>query len=274
MAVTFESIQATDYVTTTDLVITKPVDVAVGDLLIGFVQGDNAAWTWPAGWDTVKALIDASGNSVMIVYSRIATSADVSASNYTVTSVAANLAGCIMRITGHHSTPVAVFAFDNDSGTATPTFTSSVTPTNPDSLILFFLGTYLSSSTGRTASGYAVATSNPSWTERADQDIGTGSSTLQMAVATASRPEVTATGNASVTLSGLCTELSNIMVVVRPKISITVSETPSVSDTINKGIGKVFLETPSVNDTLTSTKQKDWDNESKNSSVWINENKN
>lgn len=48
-----------------------------------------------------------------------------------------------------------------------------------------------------TTSGYAIATSNPTWTERVD----TGSTAYNQAGATATRPEATATGNATATLS-------------------------------------------------------------------------
>lgn len=275
MAIAFESIQSTAYTTSGTLTVTKPVSLAVGDLMIAYVSGQQySGGTTPTGFTEIKKYEAGGGGVQMRVYYKIATSDDVAASNFSWTNGGEPIGGAIMRITGQHSTtPAAVFSFDDETSTATPSFTSTLTPTNVDSLIIFFLGTFINTATTRTASGYAIATSNPSWTERLDQTLNTGSGGLQMSIATASRPESSATGNASVTMSGSCTDLGNIMLVIRPKFSSTISETPSVTDIFVKSVNRIFTETPSVSDDLTTTKQKDWNNTDKNSSSWINEDK-
>jgi hypothetical protein len=279
MSIVLESVQTGSYANTT-LTITKPVGLAVGDLLIGVVHGNETGGiTIPTGWTGLSSIV---GSVSLITYYKIATSTEVAASNFTWTVTSGNyIGGLIARVTGHNATtPVAVFANDTETASSSPTFTSTVTPTTPDSLLFFFLGTFVNSSTSRTSSGYAIVTSNPTWTEQIDITTNApGSATYQLAVATATRPQITATGNATVTMSGLCTELSNTMLVVRPALAFTTTETITTTeipnpDSIVKGVTKNLSETTTITDTLTDTKQKDWNNVPKNSSTWNNVNKN
>jgi hypothetical protein len=64
------------------------------------------------------------------------------------------------------------------------------------------------------------------------------------------------------------------MLVVRPALAFTATDTTTTTDTLVKGITKNILDTTTTTDTLTATKQKDWNNTAKNSSTWVNENKN
>jgi hypothetical protein len=274
MAITLESVQTGAYANAT-LTITKPVGLAVGDLLVAVVHGNESGGiTIPTGWTGLSSIV---GSVSLITYYKIATSTEVAASNFTWSVTSGNyIGGLIARITGHNSTtPVAVFANDTEVATATPTFTTTVTPTTADSLLFFFLGTYQSGSSSRTASGYSIVTSNPTWTEQFDATTNApGSATYQFSVATATRPQTTATGNATVTMNSSCTELSHTMLVVRPALAFTATDTTTTTDTLVKGITKNILDTTTTTDTLTATKQKDWNNTAKNSSTWVNENKN
>jgi hypothetical protein len=274
MAVAFESIQTTAYTSSGTLTITKPVSLAVGDLMIAVIHGNiGGGITPPSGWGTI-ATINA-GDPDLLIYYIIATSTEVAAANFSWTVTGGNyLGGSIARFTGQHSTnPVAIFATDADTGTATPAFTSTVTPNDASSLLLFCLGTYVNTSTGRTASGYAIVTSNPSWTERFDITVDTGSTTYQVSLATATRPEITATGNASVTMNGSCTNLGNVMVIIRPQITVTATETETVVDTVTKKPTKIFSETESVTDTVTTSEEKVWNEETKHSNSWTHQQK-
>lgn len=275
MSASVASTQVTAYTTGASLTITKPVSLAVGDLMIAFIQGAQESVTPPSGWTLIKSYVPGGGTTQMRVYGKIADSGDVAASNFTWTfGGGQHQGGMIARITEFNAAlPFSVFAFDDETATATPTFTASVTPDTTNSLILFFLGTYLNSGTGITASGYAVATSNPSWSENGDQTVNGGSYTFQMSLASASRPQKTATGNASVTMNGSCTDLGCIMVVIRTTVGVTALETETVVDSLNKGVHKTILDTEAVVDTLESRKQKDWNNTAKNASPITNQDK-
>lgn len=272
MAITFESIQSTAYTTSASLTITKPVNLAVGDLMIAYIQGAQEAATAPSGWTLSSNFTVASGNSQMKFYQKIADSGDVAASNFTWTFGGGQYhGGAIMRITGHNTAlPAAVFATDDELATASPSYTSTVTPNTASSLLIFLLGVYKNSGTTLTASGYAIATSNPTWTEQLDQTVNTGSSCFQMSIATATRPQTTATGNASVTISGLPTDSGNIMIVVRPQVTVTVTDTVTTTDSLLKVITKIFTSTISMTDTLTKVKSRLWTNKAKPSNTWTN----
>lgn len=276
MAVAFQSIATTAYNADASLVITKPSGLAVGDLMLAVVQGENNAGTGqPSGFTLLKDLQNTGAAGRMWVSWKIATSGDVAATDFTFTKTASvNLGGGILRIDGTHSTnPVERFGFANASATSTPTFASTVTPDKANSLILFCLSTV--DDTQNTSSGYAIVTSDPTWTERMDMfsaNIG-ASGYMQVAVATATRPEVTATGDASCTMSASTNQLGNVMVVVRPQVIITASETSTTTDTLNKKPNKVILETTTTTDSLTTSKEKDWDNQAKNTNDWTNQTK-
>lgn len=268
---TFESIQTTAYTTSGTLTITKPASLALNELLVAFIHGQQANITPPSGWTLIKRLIAGGGGSDLRIYSVVATSTQVSASNFAWTNGGEPIGGSICRITGENiALPTVQFGFDDATATATPTFTSTVTPDTANSLLLYCLGTYTNSSATRTASGYAIATSNPSWTERADQTIDGGGSNycFQMSLATASRPETSATGDASVTLSGLCTDLGVVMLVVRPQITATITETISLVESLKKTLSKIFTETISLSEVLSILKSRLWTKISKPSTTW------
>lgn len=68
----------------TDLVVTKPVGLAAGDLMVAVAGcGDNRTIAPPAGWTTVEDSTD--GLYRFAVFTRIATAGDVAASNFTFT---------------------------------------------------------------------------------------------------------------------------------------------------------------------------------------------
>lgn len=276
MAVTLESVQTGVYADTT-LTITKPVDTAVGDLLIGVIHGNETGGiTIPSGWSTLTTVAVGAATTTLFFYYKIATSTEVAASNFSwVVAGGQYLGGCIARVTGHHSTaPLYVSATDTETTDSTPTYTTTITPATTDSLLFFCVASYLNSSTTRTMSGYAVTTSDPTWTERLDITTNAGGSqTYNIGVATATRTEVTATGDANVTFSGVVTNSGNIMVGIRPQITISQTETESVADTLIKSVGKVLTETESVVDTLTADDQRIWTNQSKSSSSWTNQSK-
>jgi hypothetical protein len=264
------------------IVVNKPSGVVDGDLMVAFIhtQFNSSAQslTAPAGWTLVRTTESSPGSAGSCIksYYKIASS---EGSDYTwtyVTALGAYCGGSILRITDHNaSTPVLT---SNGASGGTGTSISSactVTPTNGNQLILMaFYGRVVSSTT--TVSSYAVATSNPSWTELYDvSSSGTGGS---MALAYAARPEDTATGNATLTTSTSISTDSVIQMVVIDRIysfSSTISDSTTVSDTVtnNVGFNLTVAETVTPTDTITAEKQKTWATQNKSSNTWTNEDK-
>lgn len=212
--------QSTAAFTGSNLVITKPTGLAVGDLMVAVItQVNTTGISSPAGWTQYTNKASVAGSVFILVDYKIADAADVAATNFTwLNGSGNNVAGAILRVTGSStSTPMSSNAKDGTPGaTTTPSFSSSVTPLNPSSLILFCLGSLRSAGAAQTASGYAVTTDNPTWTEVFDFNDDLGGPKIQGSFAYAIRTQTTATGNATVTMSQSCDEFSNIMVVVNP----------------------------------------------------------
>ena len=136
-----------------------------------------------------------------------------------------------MRISGQNSTPTIDNASDTnvgESGTG-HTFTAGLTPSSANSLLVIAYMYNVDAGNGVTISSYAIATSDPTWTEQYERgDSGTEGN---IGVATAFRPQATDTGNVTVTLSGdpgVNTDHGCILVAVSPEPNVTV--TPAVID--------------------------------------------
>lgn len=270
MAIAYQSSQTATNAGSS-LTITKPVGTAVGDLLIASIGTSGSISSIPTDWNLL--INQSASDANLYVYYIIATSTQVAATNFTFSGAASVMAGGIARITGNfHSSPLVRNAKDNEVSTTTPSYTISVTPDDAGSLLLFFVACGSSASNTVTTSNYAVTTSNPSWSEAWDTAINTASENIQSALAYATRPEITATGNASLTISNARVSSAG-MVAIRPQFSSTLTETESVTDIVTKGITKNLSETESVTETLTANKQRIWSNTSKNTTTWTNVNK-
>lgn len=95
----------------TDLVITKPTGLSVGDLLL-FVGGigDTRSYTLPSGWTSQSNVSD--GTFRIEVFSKIADAGDAAATNFTFNTSAtfSNAIGFLLRITTAIDTGM-VFAY-------------------------------------------------------------------------------------------------------------------------------------------------------------------
>jgi len=268
MAITFQSAQHAKTNSGTTLTITKPVSVAVGDLLVCVISAANSVDTL-SGWTLITSQSNTDGN--LFTFYKIAVSGDVSASDYTWTFSGNAVVGGILRFTGEfHSTPIS-FAKDNENtATATPTYTATITPVTANSMLLFCVSFVYASGAGSsgTVSGYAVTTSNPSWTEAFDQSQTTGGSgDTQCSVAYATRPEITATGDASCTCT-LSRRSSCIILAIRPKIVFTQTDTLVLVDSLKKVIRRTISSTVSLVDTLITNKSRKWTKKTKPTTIW------
>lgn len=205
---TYQSLQSNTSDNTGTLTITKPTSLAVGDLMLAGIWTDrdggaSAGITTPSGW-TLQEGIDpiANGNSYLGVYSKIADSADVSASDFTWNGTGSttqmHMLGVILRITNFAS-----FGGDASAGTGSNTTTLTLTGFTPSpavasSLYVAFASRSFAASPGQVTS-VAMATSNPTWTEQTEITVNGSTTDSTFAVYTATRTETTATGDFTIT---------------------------------------------------------------------------
>lgn len=274
MAVTVASSSAK--LTNNPTTVVKPTGLAVGDLMICqlVMIGDTDVATWSTGWTLIEKKIDT--NTSPDQYSelrwKIAESGDVSGSDVTIItsySVGGTSMAHLLRITGHSPLGVITEASALEATSATPSYANTITPGsgNEDSLIIIFTNAYGASIT---TSGYAIATSNPSWTEQYDESNG-GTS---VACAFANRPQITATGNTSLTYSGSTSSICQILA-VRPARTTTTSDTVTDTDSvaITSGYSTSQSDTVTDTDSTTATKGQGWTNDTKSVSSWTNKQK-
>jgi len=266
---TVESIQSAT-TTTGTLTITKPTSTAIGDLLIATIGSKAALTSTPSGWTLLSTVNNTF--TYTSVYWVIATSTQTAASNFSWTiSGAGEIAGGISRITGDFyttSSPVAVFASGTFTLSASPVFTITVTPNNLSSLLLFCVTASQNGTGSSSISGYSVATSNPTWTEKYDLTI-TNTGIVTHSMASATRTQKTATGDASATLAR-SDYSSAIMIVVRPKVLFSFSETITIVETRMKTINKIFSEAISLTETFAKKLGRLWTTVTKPVTTWIN----
>ena len=184
----------------------------------------------------------------------------------------------LVRVTGGDATTiVADYAYDADDDTS-KTFANTITPPNPDCLLLF----YIAAAANVTMSSQAITTSNPSWTELHDASYNDGANYNSESISYATRTQTTATGDSSATLSGNATAGGTI-IAIQPVISasttldaagIVTLTTPEPSFVLGNIIpvdsaGTVTLSTPEP--TISTSTKTAWTNETKPSTTWTNE---
>lgn len=208
MAVAYESFSATALAATNTVVITKPTGLAVGDYmfaqLIGGKGNGGAAITPPSGWATYyNNTPSLSGASVPCgLFYKVATSGDVSASNFTFTLSDSGsteyFGGAIFRLSG-----VGAFDGEDTEGpvnltTGTRSYASGIDPAFANCLILLFLyGGDNANILTADLSSPAIATDNPTWTSQSNDYRREVDITMFMRMYTAPRAAATAWGNLS-----------------------------------------------------------------------------
>lgn len=214
----------------TTFTITKNTSLAVGDTMVAhivcIVDNSGDVINTPTNWTKIgsEVKLNTSGSTYLhqCLFWKIATAGDVAASNFTFTfTVSATFFnGAIYRISDANGvTPIDVEASGSQADSAT--FDKpGVTPTYADSIYLILA----SKTNGDDAAigTYAIATSNPSWTE----DYDSNTATRAIAGASASRSAATATGNFSFVMNGAACDSIGQLVVIKPIVNVTVS--PSV----------------------------------------------
>lgn len=282
MAIAYQSIVVNDFrdtpPTITNEVFTKPTGLAVGDMMIAILTYDTNSTDDPTAEDGWTLLyLNETGKRNACFY-KVADADDVSASNFTF-SYSFNptgSGGCLMRWSGVSAITAGSQTRINSS-TSTPTFTTGVTPSVADSYLIMV---YFSSYT-HTVSSYAITTDNPTWTEVTD--ISEAGPDMTMAVAYASRPETTATGNFTVTTSTTHTDHFGRLIVLSPQTNVNL-DMPVINLTLNLPLPSLTVDVnfpmPVINitvnpqiPTLNVTENTVWIKDTKPSPNWINDNK-
>ena len=187
--------------------ITKPTGLAENDLLIAFISEDGSAGglNTPTDW---TAIVNTNGanNVSSACFAKLASAGDAAAANFTFTSASgtANVAGLLYRVTGTFAGTANVYASVSQEGTDQSDdvyrYATGITPGVASSLLIMYTWSMADDTNDSLAGSYTLETSNPSWTERLDDDQD-GSHHTWTASATANRTETTATGYYQVTFN-------------------------------------------------------------------------
>lgn len=228
MAAVFEGLQTGSGTGT--LTITKPTGLAVGDVLVASIFGTGGGdVSTPSGWTSIITVDTDYDVSRARCFIKTADSSDVAASNFSFSNSFGGLCyGFLSRLSGAAYDKITTYNRSNSS-TSSVSY-AGVTPAYADSLYLIVSAFANGSSSSPYFSNYAMATSNPTWTEQAEYDNGGG---YASSIASATRNASTATGNISLNISGLNanSDVYSYLLVFLP--TANVATTPSTVDLVS-----------------------------------------
>lgn len=224
--------------------ITLPSGSTSGELvLIHYVQvgasGSTGVFSVTGGSDLIPAVMynNASGYHSAGLKYKYLDSTDIA--NGYITVRGSDTHGITVRVNVYRiSGSIASVDASADVITVdtTPSYNVTKTPLIGNSLIIAMSS--ITGNTGNSGSGYAIATSNPSWTEVTDEvieNIGGGTDDVCIVMAHATRPEITATGDLSMTfVNG--NDSYGILVVVNPTTSVSASSDVGVINVVSPSV--------------------------------------
>ncbi len=195
---TVQSVGSLNYTDSVDgWTIPKPSGLAVGDLMVALlaIGEETATVTPPSGWTLIQANISVDDLGFHTYY-KIADSGDAAASTFFFDSSdnSDEVGGCILRITGYDTaSPINTSNKGQDTDIPSGDFSISAAITPSRANCLLIMG-FAGRNTNVDIFDYFISTDNPTWTERHDSQTA-ASLDYSISVATASRPQVTSTGN-------------------------------------------------------------------------------
>lgn len=275
MAVTVESSSLGTFASGTTTVVTKPTGLAVGDLMIGqyTYRNSSASHTLPSGFTSVQSV--QTNNSWQVVCYKVATSADVSATDFTFTTSGTYMQNAgLIRISGYsQGTPIGQSGVEGNITSGTnPTFNNTVTPF-ADSMLIMLMAASANGATLTQPSVYAIATDNPTWTELWDNVNTGGGNPTALATAYAVRTASTATGNSTITASfsgGSSYGWSCILLAVPLSKDIAVTDTLTITETKAVNLGILINDTLTISETIITDNDRKWTTQNKSSTTWTN----
>ena len=200
MAVAYGSIASAAGENTNTLTITKPSSLAAGDMMVAMlINRGGPQWDTPSGW-TAKGTVNVS-NQYMACFAKVASAGDAAATDFSFTFSGGGTresVGILVRLTGTFTDASNVTGSTTDTD-ATPdandNFVFSNTSLSPiaNAFLVAAAGSEATNASTTTACTISVATSNPTWTERAFQGQPNGDDVV-ISLSTASRPETTDIG--------------------------------------------------------------------------------
>lgn len=270
MAVTFVAQSNSGYASVNDVVVTKPSGLAENDLMIFHLvtNGNNVTPANLSGWTYVGFSAAAGSARVSYCAYKFATSGDVAASDFTWSDIDAGSVGAFGGISVFRGVSQSATLFVQTSNRTTNTGSPSLTGITPssrgDNLLvqLWNAGSNVSS-----IASYAIATSNPSWSEAYDVDGGN----LVHSCAYAVRPQTTATGNFSCAGGDGTTDWNAWFLSFGPALSTSQSETITHTENYERKISIFPSEEITHTDNLLSEKSRVWTQENKNPTTWTEE---
>lgn len=259
------------------LTITKPSGLALGDLMIANITISAATITSvPSGWTQLQAI------GATISYYKIADAGDVAASNFSWGNNDVGGTGCfeggIIRFTGHD--PVnwqGTMSATANAGTGTAPTTPGITPTTQPLLVMFT--SHQSNTNACTVATYAVAVSNPSWTETWDQNQNPHGTRIGDSAATATWAGTagtsTGTGSAAFSLTQSSWDMQLISIYPPPVVMTPLIVTTAENDPVRifTRIMTSLIVTATLPAVITSLVASMWRNTAKNVASWHNTNK-
>lgn len=183
-----------------DCALTKPSGTVSGDFLIAniFSATNNHIITPASGFTLIRSANNAGG--YIDTYYKLAGGGEPSSYTFTTDhSGGGHIGGLMMRISGSAGV-IQTSTSATANNTTTPTFANTVTPTYANSLLVFPIYQPSSSISNPAQGGFAITTSNPSWTSHHVSNSGGVNAGFN--VGSAVRPEITATGDSSATFGG------------------------------------------------------------------------
>lgn len=230
MAITIHNTSVAGWGSTgTTATVTKNSSLAVGDLMVGqvvtIIDNSGDVINTPSGWTKIgsEVKLNTSGSTYLhqCLFWKTADSSDVAASNFSFTFTSSTFYNAaIYRVSGQN----AASPIDNNaSGTQADNANfsaSGFTPTYGNEGFIIFGANFNGDGT---ASGYAIATDDPSWTE--DYQSSAGGNRCIVG-ASAVRTASTATGNFSFSGVGAGNDTVGQMIAIKVIVDVTVS--PSV----------------------------------------------
>lgn len=247
------------------VVIAKPTGLTLGDLMIAQLASDGGIPAILSGW----TLLRTDGDQTL--YWKIAASGDVAAANFTWTySGSVNATGGIACWSGTDQTAPIDQTNGKDNGTSAGMSLTTLTPTRAQGSWAIF--TYHRSASTLTVSGYAMVTSNPTWTEAYDTDRSFGGNDYGVSMASSTRDVITATGTLSATLSGSPTRSAVAALNIIPPVltTATVASTGIPPTAIRLVLTvTASLISSAISPTVTTIVNK-WKTLAKSVSTWVN----
>lgn len=280
---TFQSVQSNVSDNIGTVTITKPVGLAVGDYLLAGIMvdrdgGTTASISTPAGWTQLSLIdLEALGRNAVGVYGKVADAADVAASNFTFSGTGSTtfmtMAGYILRITNYGASAGLSSAVSVASSTTLTISGITPSPAIASSLYVVFAGRITNSPLTATVDSVAIATSNPTWTERGEISGNGNTQDTAFAVYTANRTETTATGNYTVTFNNTTNLGSGAVALI---LHTPINGSHAAVDTAVNGYSfSPISETATTgnvdNPTTEAVDLPLWTNEAEATTTWTNE---